>query len=69
MRWTASFSLTKSPPSSASDAENMTALMVCAMLRMTPLFGGMSSLVDKKKFLLLYYVPLVRCGSLRHNGL
>ena len=63
LRWTASFALMKIPPSSASAAEDKTALIICDMLRMAPLFGGMSALVDKKNVLLLYYVPLVRYGS------
>ena len=69
LRWTASFAFLKSPLSSASAAEDMMAFMIFAMLRMAPLFGGMSALVDKKNVLLLYYVPLVRCGSLRRYGL
>ena len=35
--------------SSDSAVEDMTAFMIFAMLRMAPLFGGMSALVDKKK--------------------
>ena len=49
LRWTASLALMKSPASSASADEDMTDLMICAMLRMALLFGGMSALVDKKK--------------------
>ena len=45
MRWTASFALMKIPTSSASAAEDMTDFMICDMLRMAPLFGGMYALV------------------------
>ena len=49
LRWTASFVLMKIPLSSASSADDLTDFMICALLRMAPLFGGMSALVDKKK--------------------
>ena len=49
LKWTASFALMKSPLSSASAVEDMAAFMICAMLRMATLFGGMSALADKKK--------------------
>ena len=47
----ASCQLMKRAPSLASDAEEMTAFMICAMLMMAPLFGGMAELLDMKKFL------------------
>ena len=50
LRWKASFALMNSPLSSDSAAEDMTTFMICAMLRMAPLFWGMSALVDKKTF-------------------
>ena len=49
LRWTAPFALMKIPPSYASDAEYITALMICDMLRVAPFFGGVSALVDNKK--------------------
>jgi hypothetical protein len=39
LMYTVSFALMKSAPSSASAADDMTALITCAMLRMAPLFG------------------------------
>ena len=69
LRWTASFALMKIPPSFDSAAEDMTALMICAMLRMDLLFGGMAALVDKKNVFLLYCVLLVCYVSLRRYGL
>ncbi len=41
---TAVFALMKRVPSSASAADDMTAQIICEMLRMAPLFVGMSSL-------------------------
>jgi hypothetical protein len=38
-----------SPASSASVAEDMTFLMMCAMFRIAPLFGGKVVLLDRKK--------------------
>ncbi len=38
------FALMKMAPSSASTVEDMTARIICEMLRMAPLFVGMSSL-------------------------
>ena len=49
LRWKASFALMKNPLSSASGAEAMTAFVIYAMLRIAPLFGGISVLVDNKK--------------------
>ena len=69
LRWTASFTLMKIPPSSDSAVEEMTDFMICAMLRMDPLFGGMYELVENKNFLLLYCVLLVFYGSLCCYGL
>ncbi len=40
---TAVFALMKRAPSSASMADDMTAHIICKMLRMAPLFAGMSS--------------------------
>ena len=36
--------------SSASVADDIPFLMMCAMLRMAPLFGGSSLLLDRKKW-------------------
>lgn len=47
--YTVSLALVHSAPSSASAADDMTALMICAMFRMDPLGGGMSSLFNRKK--------------------
>ena len=43
---TATFALIKRPPSSDSAAEDITALMICAMFRISSLFGGCSLLLD-----------------------
>lgn len=40
LMYTASFALTNSAPSSAFAADDMTALIIWAMLRMAPLLGG-----------------------------
>lgn len=45
---TANFALMKSAPSSASAAEDMTALITWDKLMSAPLFGGMGELEDKK---------------------
>ena len=45
----ASRKLIKRAPSLASAAEDMTALIICAMVMMAPLFGGMAELLDMKK--------------------
>ena len=46
---TASRAMMYSPANSASVADDMTCLMMCAMLRTAPLFGGMAASFDKKK--------------------
>ena len=38
-----------SPASSASVVDVMTCLIICAMLRTAPLFGGIAASFDKKK--------------------
>ena len=45
----ASLQLMKSAPKYASAAEDMTAFMICEMVRKDPLFGGTSDLSDMKK--------------------
>ena len=45
---TAVFALMNRAPNSASAADDMTFLIICEMLRTAPLFGGFSSLFDKK---------------------
>ena len=47
--WTDSRALMKRPPSSASAAEVMTALMIVETVRMAPLSGGMGSSFERKK--------------------
>ena len=37
-------------PSSSPDADDMTVLIICAMVSMAPLFGGNVMLFDKKNF-------------------
>ncbi len=44
-----SLQLMESAPTSASAAEDMTALIICAIVRMMPLFGGLAVLLDMKK--------------------
>ena len=44
----ACFMLIKSAPNSASAAGNMTALIVCTVLRTVPLFGGKILVVKRK---------------------
>ena len=46
---TANSALIKSAPNSVSAAELITALMICEIFRMAPLFCGMSSLLYMKK--------------------
>ena len=41
--------LTKRVPSSASAAEDITALIICEMMMTAPLFGGMAEFLDMKK--------------------
>jgi hypothetical protein len=48
---TASHALMYSAPSLASAALDMTALSILEMLRTTPLLGGLSTLVEQKKWL------------------
>ena len=45
----ASLQLMKRDPNSASAAENMTAFMICEMVRTDPLFGGTAESSDMKK--------------------
>ena len=45
----ASLQLMKMSPNSASAAEDMTAFMICEMVRTDPLFGGTAELSDMKK--------------------
>ena len=46
-RWTASFALMNSAPSSASAAHDITALMIVAIVRIAPLLGGNFLSFDK----------------------
>ncbi len=48
-RYTASFALMKIAPNSASAADDITALIIVAMVRIAPLLGGLSTLFDRKK--------------------
>jgi hypothetical protein len=59
--WTASRAVMLSAANSAV-ADAMTGLMMCAMLRMAPLFDGMSAVEERKKWL---PAQLHACGSLR----
>ena len=45
----ASHQLMKRTTSSASDAEDITALILCAMVMTAPLLGGMTELLNMKK--------------------
>ena len=45
----ASLQLMNRVPNSASDAEDMTAFMVCEIVWTDPLFGGMAELLDMNK--------------------
>ena len=45
----ASQQLMNNAPTSASAADDMTALMICDIVLMAPLLGGTSTLLDKKK--------------------
>ena len=47
MTWTASLMLIKRDPNRAPATEDMTTLMICAMLRMAPFLGGMLLLVER----------------------
>ena len=49
LMWMASRELMNSPPSSASAAEVMTALMMVETVRMAPLSGGIGSSFERKK--------------------
>ena len=49
LMYTASLAIINSAASSASVADVITCLMMWAMLRMVPLLGGISALVDMKK--------------------
>ncbi len=45
----ASLQLMQRAPTSASAAKDMTALIISAIVRMAPLFGGLAVLLDMKK--------------------
>ena len=45
--FTCTLALMYRAPSSASAADDITALIICAMFRMLPLFGGTSSFLDR----------------------
>ena len=47
LMWTASLALINSSPNSASTTEDITALMICAILWMIPLLGGIFTLLDR----------------------
>ncbi len=49
LMYTASRAIMYSPASSASVADDMTFLMMCAMFSTAPLFGGMAVSFDRKK--------------------
>ena len=49
LMYTASRAFMYSPASSASVADDMTFLMMCAKFSTAPLFGGMVVLLDRKK--------------------
>ena len=49
LMFTASRAIMYIPASSASVADDMTFLMMCAMFSTAPLFGGMVVLLDRKK--------------------
>jgi hypothetical protein len=54
------------PVSSASVAEDITFLMMCAMFRIAPLFGETVVSLERKKCPLLSFVLLARPNSLHH---
>ena len=47
--YTASHAIIYRPANSASVADDMTCLIMCAILSMAPLLGGMSAPLDRKK--------------------
>ena len=71
----ASLKLMKSAPSPASAADDMTALMVLAIVNTAPLLGGNSVLFDMKKYppdLLLFFYQRGKkcfCGPLKRGHL
>ena len=54
LMYTAYLAIMYSAPSSASVADDMTFLMMCAMLRIAPLFAGICVLLNRKKCPLPY---------------
>ena len=59
-KYTASLDMMYSAANSASVADVITCLMMCAMLSTVPLFCGIVALFDKKNILRLCCEPLVR---------
>ena len=49
VRWDCFPTVDKSAPSSTSAADDMTFLMICAMVRTVPLLGGLAASFDMKK--------------------
>ena len=49
LMYTASRAMMYMPASSASVADVMTCLMICAMLRTAPLFAGIAASLERKK--------------------
>ena len=50
LRWDSFPTVDEKWPSSASAADDITFLMICAMVRTAPLLGGSAESVDMKKF-------------------
>jgi hypothetical protein len=48
-RYTASLAFKNNAPNSASAADDITAFIMVAMVKTAPLFGGLSTLLDRKK--------------------
>ena len=57
--------LMKSAPNAASAVDDMTALIICAVLRTTPLSGGKTSVFERKK---CPPVQLRACFSLKYDA-
>ncbi len=68
-RYTASFALSYNAPSSASAAEDITALIMVAFVRIVPLFGGNFCHLIRKNVLRLSCVRSFCCSIQRHCGL
>ena len=64
----ASLQLMKRDPNYASAAEDMTAFMICEMVRTDPLFGRTAESSDMKNALLTCFLFSTLTGRKRHYG-